>query len=161
MIRLSLLVWLVYVSAASAADVPSATQISADIKARGAHAVVNDLTTRDQWDTVTDRIAKGGSEWIALAPLLAPGSDAGSAEDLGIVLAYALPKNPVAVLKALDPSNGFVIGADRVCGIPFIENSVKDRPKYKRKAIRAVKSVKAASLLQAKKACLAKLQNSR
>ena len=99
----------------------------------------------------------GGSQWVALAPGLAPGADAGSAEGLGISLALALPKNPRAVLAAIDPANGHVLGAGRVCGMPFIEDTVKDRPAYRRRALRAVRGVSDRSLANARAACLSAL----
>ena len=103
----------------------------------------------------------GNADWIALAPLLAPGSDAGSAEDLGISLAFSLPKNPRGVLAALDPANGHIIGANRVCGLPFVEDTVPDLPAYRLKAIRAVREVKDTKLTSARTACLAALAAAR
>ena len=100
----------------------------------------------------------GDARWIALAPKLAPGSDAGSAEDLGISLAFSLPRNPRAVLAALDPADGHVLGAGRVCGMPFIEDTVKDRPAYKRHAIHAVKTVTDPRLSKVRLACLRELE---
>ena len=99
-----------------AVSAPSPAAIRDSIKREGAKATIADLAKADQWDAVSDRMDSGSADWIALAPLLASGSDAGSAEDLGISLAFSLPKNPNAVLAALDPANGPVIGADRVCG---------------------------------------------
>ena len=101
---------------------------------------------------------EGDARWIALAPKLAPGSDAGSAEDLGISLAFSLPKNPGAVLAALDPADGHILGASRVCGMPFIEDTVKDRPAYKRRSIHALEEVSAPTLAQTKTACLRDLK---
>ena len=132
--------------------------IAASIDQRGAKATIAVLAKADQWDQVADRMGSGDARWIALAPKLAPGSDAGSAEDLGIALAFSLPKNPQAVLAALDPANGHIIGVGRVCGMPFIEDTVKDRPAYRRLALRAVAGVSAPALSQRRAACLTELR---
>lgn len=95
-----------------------------------------------------------------MAPLLVPGSDAGSSEDLGISLAFSLPKNARAVLAAIDPKNGHITGADRVCGMPFIEDTVKDRAAYKRQAVSAVRSVHDKKLQPIAKRCLQELKSS-
>ena len=146
------------VGAAQAALPLTPGRIAASIRQRGPEATIAALAKADQWDQVADRIGSGDGRWIALAPQLAPGSDAGSAEDLGISLAYALPKNPRAVLAVLDPANGHVIGADRVCSIPFIEDTVRDRPAYRRRALRAVGGVTDPALGRARAACVAELK---
>ena len=148
-------------SSGLAASTPSPAAIRDSIKREGAKATIADLAKADQWDAVSDRMDSGSADWISLAPLLAPGSDAGSAEDLGISLAFSLPKNPGAVLAALDPANGHIIGANRVCGLPFIEDTVSDLPAYRLKATRAVQQVKDTKLASARTACLAALAAAR
>ena len=143
---------------AQAASSPTPAGIEAGIRRHGAQATIAALAKADQWDGVADRMGTGDAKWIALAPRLAPGSDAGSAEDLGISLAFSLPKNPRAVLSALDPADGHVLGAGRVCGMPFIEDTMKDRPAYKRHAIRAVKTVSGLRLAKVRRACLRELE---
>ena len=140
------------------ASLPTPASIEADIHQHGAEATIGALVKADQWDTVADHIGGGDARWIALAPKLALGSDAGSAEDLGIELAFSLPKNAHAVLAALDPNNGHIVGAARVCGMPFIEDTVKDRPAYKRRALREVEKVVTPSLAKARAACLSEIK---
>ena len=140
-----------------AAPAPSPAAIRDSIKREGARATIADLAKASQWDAVSERMDSGSADWIALAPLLASGSDAGSAEDLGISLAFSLPKNPNAVLAALDPANGPIIGADRVCGLPFVEDTVPDLSAYRLKAMRAVQRVKDTKLASARRACIAAL----
>ena len=142
----------------SAAPAPTPATIAASIEQRGAEATIAALAKAGQWDQVAEDMGSGDGRWIALAPKLAPGSDAGSAEDLGISLAFSLPKNPRAVLDALDPANGHIIGVERVCGMPFIEDTVKDRPAYRRRALRAVASVSAPTLARPRAACLRELR---
>lgn len=143
---------------ASAALPLTPSSIAADVREHGAKATVDALLKAREWDGVADKMGGGDSRWIALAPMLAPGSDAGSAEDLGISLAFSLPLNAPAVLAALDPANGPIVGAQRVCEMPFIEDTVTDLAGYKRQAIRAVEAVRGASLVPRRNACLAVLR---
>jgi hypothetical protein len=99
-----------HISAASAAaPVPSAAALNAEIDAKGAKEVVNrlnrahpDSNGQNDWSRVTNQMWMGRAAYIKLAPKLAPGTDAGSSEDLGISLAHALPLAPITVLRATD-----------------------------------------------------------
>ncbi|AFC85755.1 hypothetical protein [Frateuria aurantia] len=102
---------------------------------------------------VLSHLERGETDWIALAPKLAAGTDAGTSEGLSIALAYALPLQPVAVLAVLSKRSG-PLGVERVCSIPFIEDSVKDIKSYQRRAIRAVSEVRDTGLQQARERCL-------
>ena len=77
------------------------------------------------------------------------------ATQLTISLAFALPRNPKAVLALLIAKDGFP--AEDVCGAPFIEDTVKDVPAYVRRARAAVEKVNNPKLAVAKAACLAAL----
>jgi len=137
--------------------------IVAEIDRHGATATVLRLwgtTDATTWNTVANHIVRGEAAWIALVPKLAPGADGAAAEDLGIDLAYALPKNPVGVLRAIDPQDGFVIGVRRVCSVPFIEPSARFRRLYKARAIAAVSRVKDPRLSKVKHDCLSGLRGS-
>jgi opacity protein-like surface antigen len=153
--------WAVLVLAAAASSSALAAAwltpqvIAADIAAHGADAVVSRLFRSGDYDRVLDRIDSGDAEWVALAPKLAPGTDAGTAEALIISLAFALPKNPQAVLALLSGKASFAV--EDVCGAPFIEGTVKDVPSYVRKTRAAVSRVTEARLASAKSACLAAL----
>ncbi|MBE1159483.1 hypothetical protein [Dyella acidiphila] len=136
----------------------SAAGLAKEIDAKGAKAVVEGLG--DRFDGVLDRIDTGDADWIALVPRLAQGTDAGNSEGLSIALAYALPKNPAAVLAVVTEDGG-ILSVSRVCSIPFIEDSVKDRPGYKRQALRAMEAVRVAALQRAKESCFAVLSRSR
>jgi len=70
-----------------------------------------------------------------------------------MALAYGLPNNPHAVLSVIVIGQGHVIDVRRVCGLPFIEDDVKDRPAYKRRAIAAISVVHDPRLIDVKKAC--------
>jgi hypothetical protein len=118
--------------------------------------VVDRLWKSGDYSRVLDHIDTGASAWVALAPKLAPGTDAGSAEGLAIALAYALPKNPRAVLSVLDPDSK-VIAPANVCSAPFIEDAVNDIPGYVRRAKAAVSRVTALRLREIRTGCLAEL----
>lgn len=142
--------------ALAAAETPlNPSAIAADIKAHGADAVVTHLFTSGDYDRVLDHIDKGEAAWVALAPKLAPGTDAGTAESLVIALAFALPKNPRAVLALIAGKDAFPV--EDVCGAPFIEGTIGDIPAYVKKARAAVSRVSDAKLAKAKAACLAQL----
>ena len=147
--------------AVRAAPVVSPGWVEPALSRDGAKAVVDALWKSDRWRGVEKRIGSGDGAWLALAPRLAPGTDAGASEGLGIALAYALPRNPRAVLAVLGPPDGPVsLTGDRVCGVPFIEDQVKDLPAYRRRAIRAVHDVRAPALAGVRGACLRSLARS-
>jgi hypothetical protein len=145
--------------AAAGPNTPSLTveRIAADIGAEGAGPVVHRLWESGEFDSVLDAISSGDSKWIGLSPSLAVGADAGAAEGLGVALARALPINAAAVLAVLDQTRP-VLSPAHVCGIPFIEESVKDVADYRRKAEAAVEQIHGASLQDSKAACMAALQ---
>jgi hypothetical protein len=130
--------------------------ISRDIAAHGASAVVARLLANGDYDRVMDRIDTGEARWVALAPKLAPGADAGAAEELPISLAFALPKNPRAVLALLSGPNGFPV--EDVCSAPFIEGTIRDIPAYVKRAEKAVGEVSDPHLAKVRDACLAQLR---
>ena len=126
-------------------------QVTASLANHGARATVNALFDQHRWDYVADEIAKGGAVWIDLAARLAPGADAGTAEELPIVLAFALPLNAPGVLAAVK-RGAFYVGD--VCGAPFIEGTVSNIPAYIRKATAAVTRVSDPTLAATRTACL-------
>ncbi len=143
------------VQAVRAAPPLSPASIEASIRQDGAKGAVDALGRSNRWQGVERRIGSGDARWIALAPKLAPGTDAGASEGLGIALAFALPRNPRAVLAVLGSEDGprsLTVG--RVCGAPFIEDTVKDVPAYRRRAVRAVRGVWPPSLARVRAACL-------
>ncbi|MFM0181746.1 hypothetical protein PQR52_24985 [Paraburkholderia aspalathi] len=143
-------------STANASAQISPSVLAKQINDKGAKATVSTMS-ESEWDNVLTHIDSGNAAWIALVPKLAEGTDGGNSEDLGIGLAYALPKNAKAVLSAIDPDNGPVLGVGRVCSAPFIEDTVKDIPAYIKRAEVALNRVRDPSLQDVKKACLAEL----
>jgi hypothetical protein len=155
----------VHTSAVSAAaPIPSAAALNAEIDAKGAKEVVNRLNGshpgangQNDWSRVADQMWIGRVAYIKLAPKLAPGTDAGTSEDLGISLAHALPLAPITVLGATDSEDGPTLGVSPVCGVPFIGDTVKDIPGYIRHARLAVGKVTTPELQAVKAACLTQL----
>ncbi|MFM0302928.1 hypothetical protein PQQ99_22700 [Paraburkholderia sediminicola] len=143
-------------SAANASAPLNPSALAKQIDNEGAKATVNKMS-ESEWDSVLTHIDSGKTAWVALVPKLAEGTDGGNSEDLGIGLAYALPKNAKAVLLAIDPNNGPVLGVSRVCSAPFIEDTVPDIPAYIKHAKTALTKVRDPALQEVKKACLAEL----
>lgn len=134
------------------AGTPAPGQISQSIHAYGARQTVRLLDQRNQFDAVLDRIATGNAAWVAIAPALAKGTDAGNSEGLTVALAKALPKNPRSVLAVLD--NGPVTNAQAVCGLPFIEPTPQEARDYLARAIPAVTTVAPSPRVPQRNACL-------
>jgi len=130
---------------------PTPAQVEASIARYGPQATVSALFDQQRWDYVAGRIGDGGAVWVALAVKLAPGTDAGTAEELPISLAFALPRDAPAVLAAIQSGE---FAAEDVCGAPFIEGTVRDVPAYLRKATAAVTAVKDPALAATRAACL-------
>jgi hypothetical protein len=159
-----LLIWLLGAAAfagqASSAITPGAVERMID--RYGAKRTVDKLsnappndTQREfgDFDEVLDGIASGNGLWLALVPRLAPGTDAGTAESLPIVIAEALPKNPVGVLRLIKQHTSWL----DACGYPMIEPTRKEMRAYFRATIPAVKSVNEPGLQAVKGLCLSRL----
>jgi hypothetical protein len=149
-----------FASGAAPAQPPfqTAQQVADAIQRRGSKAFLTALTD-DEVEHLYSHIGSGHPDWIALAPMLADGADGADAEGLSIELAKALPKNPTAVLRVLDPaeSHDRILATPRVCSIPFIEKVPRN---YKSSAIRAVSEVQDPALQATKQRCLAMLSHS-
>lgn len=137
---------------------PTIAAIEAAIARDGPRTTVRRLFDQGRWDVVAGHIARGEPGWVALGGKLAPGTDAGTAEDLSISLAFALPRDAPAVLRVL--AAGAADAAD-VCGAPFIEGMVRDVPAYVRRATAAVARVTDGSLAATRAACLDALAKAR
>jgi hypothetical protein len=152
--------WLAWAPAATAAPrfapQPTPAEIDAALLRYGPRATVSALFDQRRWDYVSDRIGAGEAPYVALAARLAPGADAGMAEDLPIALAFALPRNAPSVLAAVR-AGGF--DAAEVCDAPFVEDTVSDIPAWRRQAAAAVRRVADPRLAGVKAACLAALDS--
>lgn len=136
----------------------SASAVAADLNAAGPRATVARLVSGGDWDRTLEAIAGGRRDWIALVPQLARGVEGEGAEDLGMALAQALPVAPADVLAVVDLQRGRVIGVQRVCGAPFLPDTVPDLPGYIAGARAAVAAVSPLTLGRARAQCLQQLE---
>ena len=146
---------------ALAGTAPPPADLRAMVAEHGARYVVDELVRQDRWDAVSRHIATGQADWLLLVPMLATGTDAGPSEDLGVDLAFALPKNPQAVLTVANEkkwAEGGIIGIQRVCGVPFVETT--EPRKYLRDTTRAVQGVTDPELANKRRQCLEALVHS-
>jgi hypothetical protein len=82
-----------------------------------------------EWECVMDNITNGLPEWLDLVPTLAPFTDAGTAEDLGLVLSVALQTNPTRVLDLID-NRSQVLNEREICSLPFYDGTREERNQY-------------------------------
>lgn len=102
-----------------------------------------------EWDCLMNNISSGKNEWMSLVPVIAPATDAGSADDLTSAMGIALQNNPVATLRVIDERIR-PVSTEEVCTLPFYSGSEAETNLYIVRTIRA--------LYQAKgKKCLATL----
>lgn len=140
----------------SAADLtPSA--IRALLEGKDATTVVQSLD-EDTWNTLLAHVEAGERGWIDLVPLLADGTDAGSAESLIITLSRALKANPAGVLAVLAADH--YSPAD-ICGDNDIEVSPMEAVAFIDAALVKVAAVMEPALTQARNECLYSLTDAR
>lgn len=79
---------------------PTATGVAQLVGEKGAKQAVRSLFSDPlTWNDVLQGIGTGRSEWLTLAPMLRPGTDGASAEELAMAIQAALPTAPALVLK--------------------------------------------------------------
>lgn len=137
----------------------SATAVATDINTLGPKAAVGRLVAGDDWNRALEAIAAGGRDWISLAPQLARGVDTVQGDDLALALAQALPLAAGEVLAVVDLQRGPVLGVQRICGLPFLRDTVPDLPGYIASARAAVTAVPPLALAKARTQCLQQLDN--
>ncbi|RJT43280.1 hypothetical protein [Rahnella woolbedingensis] len=115
--------------------------LHASIQASGAVKAIQELDEKGM-KTVSNGIAGATAEWLTLLPEMAPGLDAGNAENVVIALATALPENPPAVLSAINaPGAAGLKGIDKVCSMPFRDMDDPALARYYRKTEPALKKI--------------------
>jgi hypothetical protein len=144
---------------AIAAAKPNLDEVRSRFRRDGPEATNRWLNETGQSDVILDHMDRGEAGWIALAPQMAiDNGGAATTETLPIALALALPRNPTAVLKTIDPNNGRSFSVEDVCGEPFFEPTRSFLRRYRRRALAAVAGVHDPSLRLARDACLAALK---
>lgn len=78
-----------------------AMHVLRNVRLHGAKAVVRKIWDTPTWACVVGNISTGESHWISVAIALAPGTDAGSSEELSDSLFLALARNPTELLVRL------------------------------------------------------------
>lgn len=140
------LCFLFLTTAAPAMELTPAS-IMVELRQIGPGAVIDELWNSsedhpNEWDGIIERIGTGEKDWLEVAKLLKPASDAGSAEDLNGALAAALLKNPIDVLTMVQKGP---FDISDVCSCPYVvetpdEEAVAD--KYLKEAERALIAMK-------------------
>jgi hypothetical protein len=127
-------------SAALAAAGITASDVSARIHRDGGKKVLADLWDQQaEFEVVLSGIESADREWLDVARLLKPFSDAGSAEEIDMAVARALPKDPERVLLLIG-HDGFEL--DFVCTSPFDEPDAGVAEAYERRTLAALAAVK-------------------
>ncbi len=134
------------------------TEVQREVVTEGPLATVKALWRAGRWVIVGNCVASGDPDWVALAPLVAPGTDAGTSEGLSIALADAFPKAPDAVLAVVTGHGGGSLNPRRVCRAPFIEDEPEHRRAYLEAALEALDRPMPAVERANQHACLARLR---
>lgn len=152
--RKAILLFCLLTSSAFAGAHSTAQQLTTQIKQKGAQAVISGLYVNDEkeWEYVTGQISKGNNEWLTVAALLAPGSDADSAETLSEAVGAAIPHNPAGVLNILTDRYPSLSMAE-VCGLPFYSMTKAQFNQY------IVDSIRALYRVPSSKACIDTMVN--
>lgn len=140
---------------ASAELTPSAMR--ALLEEQGAADVVQSLD-EPSWAALLAHVEAGERGWIDLVPLLAPGTDAGTAESLLITLSRALKANARGVLTVL--AQDHYSPAD-VCGDNDTDVSAIEVARFIDEALVKVAAVLDPELAEVRKACLSALREAR
>jgi hypothetical protein len=121
----------------------STDHLRAEIKSRGPRAVLDRLLWNEpQFNAIGSQIETGRTEWLQIAQLLRPASDASATLSLNFSVALALPRAPARVLRLI--GHGFSI--DDLCTSPFIEPEPGVAEEYEQRALRALAGFKGSTL---------------
>lgn len=131
------------------------------IEAQGATRAVQKLSSSQDpdaalpWSTVTAGIARGEPDWLEIAPLIRPGTQAGSDEEFSMALTAALTTNPSGSLRLMALEKG---GSDGYCVATDYETPPEQIRAYYIAAIANVERVTEPELQGIKAACLKQLR---
>lgn len=137
-------------------DLETAAGITASCRDIGAYRTVRLMSGKDYrlWDNFIEHVSRGEEDWLRVIPEIRGGTDAGTAESIGIALAYALPENPKGVLNLANSTS--LKGA---CSIPFIEPEEEFLEEYLNRARVALDAVSEEYYQEDKKVCLMRMQD--
>ena len=138
---------------------PRPNDLVLQIKRDGPQVVMSRLWERPEvWDVVLEHVASGAQEWLEVAALLHPATDAGSAEMLHEALADALEKEPERVLRMI----GQPFDSDFVCFLsiePY--DTAREAIRALDRRIQRVAGVKHPELAAVRDGCVASLRRQR
>jgi hypothetical protein len=139
------------------AAAPDPMVMDQEIGRVGGDAVVAGLFQSGQWGVVESHISAGDQAWVRIAGELmhTPPGCASCAESLPISLAFALKRNPAAVLTVLGAGRDI----ERVCGMPFIEPPAGFAKAYFTEAMESLRTVSDPGLASRREECVQHLQH--
>ena len=143
---------LLAVSFSASALTLDSQEVGYNIEARGARPVVAQLGKAGQFSAVENSIRLGDDNWIALAPKLAGGGNAGFKSALSAALIY----NPAAVLQALNKGNDLPL--KDICTAPPEVQGDTAITSFRERAARALSTVRVGDLSAPRDACIAALK---
>lgn len=132
-------------------------EVTAMLQKQTPQQVVNALWgtgENSRWDTVASGIARGDPAWLAVAPQIARGTDAGSSDEFGMAAQDALTTNPSGALRLLSQIE---MGAG-ACDENGFEVPAEQARIYYQTATAAVETVNDPGLQKIKTECLAALR---
>ncbi|HEX8307029.1 MAG TPA: hypothetical protein VF645_01250 [Allosphingosinicella sp.] len=136
-------------------------EVRKKIEAEGATRAVEKLSSSHDpdaplpWSTVTAGIARGEPQWLAVAPLIRPGTQAGSGDEYSMALTAALTTNPAGSLRLMALEEG---GSGGYCIAADYETPPEQIRAYYAAAIANVERVGDPELQDIKAACLKQLR---
>ncbi|MHA0851433.1 hypothetical protein ACV094_06705 [Serratia nematodiphila] len=131
-------------------------EVGYNIEARGARPVVAQLGKAGQFGAVENSIRLGDDSWIALAPKLAGGGNAGFTAGIKSALSAALIYNPAAVLQALNKGND--LSLNDICTAPPEVQGDTAISSFRERATHALSTVRVGDLSAPRDACIAALK---
>src|SRR5258708_1019013 len=131
---------------------PAAESILRQIEAEGPRIVLNRLWDDQQtfW-RICELIETADPKWLEVARQLKPASDAFLALSIDYCVARALPNAPERVLALI--GHGFDV--EKTCTSPFIEPEPGIAEEYQRRAVAALRAIRAPRLSSLVAECLA------
>ena len=126
---------------------------------QGAQQTVGDLWGQPPaWDAVTEKIASGQEQWLAVAVALHPGTDAGASTALRDAMFRALEKNLAGVLRHAEPEFPIaVLCAGRSDPLPTLGESLRELERVRA----ALEKLHDPRLQNSRATCLAGLKKAR
>jgi hypothetical protein len=130
------------------------------LKSKDAKEFVKSLTPENDLEMTTygsllDKIETGTPQWLEVAILLKPYTDAGLSEALAITLAQAIKNNPSNLLSVLSEEE-----IKWSCSAPLIEPTKEEHENFIKLTLAAVSTVKESELSNKKQLCIEALNKS-